>query len=503
MDGVTEEAAQIGLDLDLIDLHQHRIKEISHQPTFPIVDTCRLDNGGILPLEKLYVRDQGDIADEFTAFVPAAGAASRFFRPLHKITDYLYSRDYNKLRAELLRLKNVGALDWPLLRNVRDLISLNIYAPDSFLDTERSNPAGLIPFPKALHPCVLEDTSFFAVKIAEHRAIGALAGQVYVIPARFTGLFTDRVSKHNAEGEVLTMEQGPELSTLRFTANGEPLREKDGALSPVPAGHGVLTSLFARVEKRTGAHSAFIRNIDNVMGTQKEALEVCRKVMRFHHFVLIHIDKIRLDLENKRLDAANTVAREITERVLRRVSPHTDMREGDLWYLLAELFHTDVPITERNPDRLIALYDRPVNTLGQVRNTGKDTGGVPVFIDWQGQKVKICLEMPHMTEGDIKNMISDHHRATHFNPVFVACELNADYVQKDNPFWLLAKKFYRDQNAVYHETLLYETLGNSINCNVIFVEVPRIIFNPHKSMADAAGKRLSDWGIEPDSLVSW
>lgn len=503
MDKVMKEAVSMGLDHDLIDLHRHRITKITNQPVFPIIDTCRLDNGGVLTLEKLYVGDQDDMLEGFTAFVPAAGAASRFFRPLHKVTEYLYSRDYSKLRAELRRLKEIGALDWPLLRNIRDLISLNIYAPDRFLDTERTNPAGLIPSPKALHPCVLEDISFFAVKIEEHRAIGDLAGQAYVVPNGLTEMFAKQVSKHDAEGEVLIMEQGPELSTLRFTVNGEPLQEKEGVLSPVPAGHGVLTSLFARVEKRTRAHSAFIRNIDNIMGTHKEALEVCREFMRFHNFILTHVEKIRSDLEEKRFGNANTTAREIAERILHRVSPHADEVEGDLWYLLAELFHTDMPVSERTPARLVALYNRPVNTLGQVLNTGKDMGGVPVFIDWQGQRVKICLEIPHMTETDVKNIVSDHHKATHFNPVFVACELDTNYVQKDNPFWLLAKKFYRGQDVVYHETLLYETLGNSLNCNVIFVEVPRIIFNPHKSMEDATGKRLKDWGIESESLVSW
>ena len=496
-----EEASWDGLEPDEVELHHRRLTQ-EKPPEFPLIDTCRRDNGGILPLDELFylTEDAADVLQNFISFVPAAGAASRFFRPLDTLSAFLVQGDYEHVRIELQRLKQADTLRLPLFYNVRELIESGGDVSDAKLDEESSSSLGLFPFPKALHPCVLDEYSFLALKIAEHRAIGDLAKQVYVIPHRSSRLFRHRASAHDAFRQTLFFEQRGSLCTVRLLLNGEPYRDSNNCMSVVPAGHGMLTRLFPRVRKSVRAHSAFIRNVDNVMGGAEQPLEVCRSFLRLHHFILTQVVAVRAALRRRQLDKAEAVARDIVISVLRRKPP-----SRALWYVLKELFHTERAVADgaEEVEQLVALYARPVNTLGQVANNGKDVGGVPVFVRWRGKRIKVCLEIPHMHADDVKNFAQDLQRATHFNPVFVACELAADYDVCSSPFWLAARKTYAGEEVMYHETLLYEMLGNSYYCNALFVEVPRGVFNPHKCITDARDKRIEDWHFSHRDMPSW
>lgn len=497
-----EEASWDGLNPKEVELHYHRLTK-EKQPVFPIIDTCRRDNGAILPLDELlYLTDAAsDVFNNFIALVPAAGAASRFLRPFDKLTKLLKEGNYKGVRAELQLLQQAEMLRLPLFYSMRELIKSGSDVSDDVLDEERSSSLGLFPFPKAFHPCVLEDYSFFAFKIAEHRAIGNFKKQVYVIPERSGRLFKSRASAHYAYDNSMFFEQKDDLCTVRLLPDGEPYRDDNHCMSVVPAGHGVLTRLFPRIKAQVKAHSAFIRNIDNVMGGAEQPVEVCRSFLRLHHFILSHVQKIRKALQRDNIDSAEQSAHDIVISVLRRKPP-----SKALWYVQQELFHSDRPnAADADTDRqnLLALYARPVNTLGQVPNSGKDMGGTPVFAKWNGRRIKICLEIPHMRKEDVTNIARNPVRATHFNPVVAACELNAHYDTNASPFWLAAHKTFAGQKVMYHETLFSEVIGNSIYCNTLFVEVPRCIFNPHKCITDARDRRIDDWGFSHRDFSSW
>ncbi len=494
-----EEASWDGLDPEEVELH-HRRLTAEPQPVFPVIDTCRCDNGGILPLDELlYLTDAAvDVLQNFIALVPAAGAASRFLRPLDKLTRLIRKGDYQAVRAELQHLKQAEMLRLPLFYSVRDMIKSGEDVEDATLDEERSSSLGLFPFPKAFHPCVLEDYSFFAFKVAEHRAIGALEKQAFIIPERSGRLFRSRSSAHCIYGDAMFFEQKGDLCTVRLLPDGKPYRDDNHCMSVVPAGHGVLTRLFPRIKAQVKAHSAFIRNIDNVMGGGEQPVEVCRSFLRLHHFIVTHVRKIRNALRREQLDRAEQLAHDIIISVLRRKPP-----ANALWYVLQELFHSERPDADAATDRqnLLTLYARPVNTLGQVPNNGKDVGGTPVFAKWNGHRIKICLEIPHMREEDAANL--NPEQATHFNPVFAACELDARYDTRTSPFWLGARKTFAGQQVMYHETLFSEVIGNSLHCNTLFVEVPRAIFNPHKCVTDAKDRHIDDWGFSHRDFPSW
>lgn len=496
-----EEASWDGLDPEEVELH-HRRLTAEEQPVFPVIDTCRRDNGGILPLDELlYLTDvASDVSKNFIALVPAAGAASRFLRPFDKLARLIRAGDYKGVRTELQLLQKAEMSRLPLFYSMRELIKSGEDVDDATLDEERSSSLGLFPFPKAFHPCVLEDYSFFAFKIAEHRAIGALERQAFIIPERSGRLFRSRASAHYAYDDAMFFEQKGDLCTVRLLPDGTPYRDANHCMSVVPAGHGVLTRLFPHIKAQVKAHSAFIRNIDNVMGGKEQPVEVCRSFLRLHHFIITQVQTIRRALQRGKHDRAEQSAHNIIISVLRRKPP-----ADALWFVLKELFHCERPAADAERDRrnLLALYARPVNTLGQVPNNGKDMGGTPVFAQWQDRRIKICLEIPHMREEDVAHIARDPTRATHFNPVFAACELKASYDTCASPFWLAAHKTFAGQKVMYHETLFSEVIGNSMFCNTLFVEVPRAIFNPHKCITDAKDRCLDDWGFSHGNFNSW
>ncbi len=152
--------------------------------------------------------------------------------------------------------------------------------------------------------------------------------------------------------------------------------------------------------------------------------------------------------------------------------------------------------------------------MGMVAKQKKDFGGGPVFANVTdvGQ-VKLCVEMPHVNAADRKQYFENGGEG-YFNPVLVFFELRThtrpqgDYSQPGRPvlfsdlfddhLWLLTRRDYKGVAVCYHETVLYELIGNSAHTNVVFAQVPRLLFNPHKSYLDTLGKRLEDYGLGSD-----
>jgi hypothetical protein len=88
---------------------------------------------------------------------------------------------------------------------------------------------------------------------------------------------------------------------------------------------------------------------------------------------------------------------------------------------------------------------------------------------------------------DRKRFLEDPKKATHFNPVCVAAEIPENpraYDLEQCPFWILAEKSMLGEPVVYHEIVLYEVIGNSLTANVLFPEISRRLFHPHKTLLD-------------------
>ena len=504
---------QFGLDPRRIELHQKRVSQAIQGEGIPrirVLDTCRLDNHGILKLDDLKPFGLEGDHDGFVGFIPSAGASSRYFAPLARFEWAMEEGHWDEATACLESLKDMGAGEWYLPEGLQQFIN-NPLALKKFQPDDLDRFRALMKVPKALMPCTSSGESFLYLKRREHQAIGLLQGEVYVIPPQYE----QEVEHHLAQFQkdefslrVELLQQGPSLSTIRFDEQGQPLLEKDGQPSIVPAGHGALVQLFPQVkDKFPKAHSLFIRNIDNIMGAGREAVQTTRQFLGAHNQVLSHVQKIRDYFAQKApLEEALACANALLQVVGGgKEVPHAlkDPSLTPFWQVQWQLFQMDPRLIEEvctdcESERasLTYLFSRPVNTMGQVPNRGSDVGGTPVFASIDGAPVKLCLEVPHASEQDRKKFLEDSTKATHFNPVFVASELPSSHQYYDNlhrGLWLLAKKSYMEKPVFYHETVLYEVLGTNRHSNLLFVEVPRVVFNPHKTLMDGQKKCLSDW----------
>jgi hypothetical protein len=486
-------------------------------PQFKIIDTCRLDNGGLVPLAR-YAQKTGERPGKgIAAFVPAAGAASRYSAPLAPLQSALEQGDLGTLRASLGALTASGAEAWPLPPGIKTLLreQATLAAPSQ---ATRDALLQELAQPKALMPCVREGLSFLQLKDLEHACLDGLEGQVFVTPPGMTADFAAAMQRTNDGGRqpsrlpTAYLEQGPQLSTIRFRRDGSPFVEADGGVSVVPAGHGALATLFGDVRRTIPAADAlFIRNIDNVNGTGPAVRAATAAFLTAQRTVLEAFRGVRAALAQNDLRKAAEFADTLSPT--RAAAAHgktlpaglaaaqaslSDVRdpaERRLWEVLLEVAHT-VPPARPDRDLLARLYARPVNLLGQVPNTGKDVGGTPCFVATPQGTVKVSIEVPHASDADRRDFLANPARATHFNPVFACVEIPKDagyYARSNQDFWLLSEKTYRGEAVVYYETVLYELLGNSFLANTIFVEVPRDVFHPHKVLADAAGRSVKDW----------
>src|SRR5688572_10221031 len=101
------ELRELNLDVHDIQIHQQRITEgVKNRDDLfiPIEDTCRLENGGILPPRYLH-QVHREKAHGFVAFVPAAGAASRYFKPLTDLHAALEKQDFPRIAQEHQKLR--------------------------------------------------------------------------------------------------------------------------------------------------------------------------------------------------------------------------------------------------------------------------------------------------------------------------------------------------------------------------------------------------------------
>ena len=159
-------------------------------------------------------------------------------------------------------------------------------------------------------------------------------------------------------------------------------------------------------------------------------------------------------------------------------------------------------------ENLFSILNRPISIFGVVKREPGDQGGGPVFASMpNGNKIKICLEMSHANESDRNEYFGPNGKLNYFNPVLVFFETRTGAGDKtdfqdlfNENFWLLSKRYYQNSTVYYHETALYELIGNSEKTNLVFVEVPRTLFNPHKNFLDSAGKSRKSYGLYLPSL---
>lgn len=528
-DELTAICSRVELDPRVLAKHRARVLVFCSangemEQSFDIQDACRIDNGGIIEsgtdLNHLVARSGLNDRREFIAFTPAAGAASRYLEPLKGITNVVSGGDIDRQGfQDFLALLPEGAADWPLPENLERFIKSG---PDSqFTEQELASLFETVLWPKALYPCNAKGQTYLDAKHLENLAFKSsgipIRAEVFVAPTGRAGLF----SSSAPVGSLMTLprtvlEQSGALNTLRFAVDGSPIIESDGRPSIVAAGHGALVQLFSEVgEKYPEADYLLIRNIDNVIGTRTDSVTAVSDFCRTASAVISAVDVIRAKLgANDAIDddpAYDAFARAVgfLEGLGRGPAPMLAGKHDDaslvstqerLIWIQAHVFHSSeameilshLKATGDYKSELKRLFSRPVNVLGQVPNLGNDVGGTPVFVVRpDGVREKLCIEVVHAQREAVDEILRRPEKATHFNPVFVASELkNLEVYDQEHPYWACVKKRHRGLEVCYHESFLYEILGSSSLSNVVFLEIPRLLFNPHKTLSDAASSRI-------------
>lgn len=530
-----------GLDTEMISVHLARV--LAHIRTeeqsgrgFCIEDTCRIDNGGVIAASSEVASLAADCGVDdrrtFVAFTPAAGAASRYLEPLKGISNLIKGESFD-LQAVKDFSKGLPAAsaDWPLPPELKQIVTGSI--GDTVTRNDVDRVVEMVSWPKALYPCSSLGKSYLDVKRLENLALYAagipVCGEVYVAPEGRSGLFLGSSSRgDSSELPLVVLEQSGALNTLRFMGDGTPVTKKDGELSIVAAGHGALIHLFGDVKRQfPDSDYLLIRNIDNVVGTSAMVVNAANQFCRTASAVISAVESIRSGLDEVHENSSGVGTCSPLGRALKFLEslgspghaqvlgycapqhggkgPGPDPIEDNslfarLTRVLGNVFHANeamdairlgsVPLGK---DSLRRLFSRPVNVMGQVPNSGKDVGGTPVFaVRPDGKREKLCIEVAHVPQDAIDSILKQPEKATHFNPVFVAAELrNLDLYNQENPYWSCVRKQHDGIDVWYQESFLYEILGSSSLANVMFLEIPRILFNPHKTLVDAASSQVS------------
>ena len=227
---IRSQLTSLGMNQEEISKHQERINGVlrhQHQIHLSVVDSCRLDNGGILPAKFL---QSSDSPSGFASFVPAAGAASRYFAPLSPFMKALRTIDETAIATSRDELQDQNLPLWCL----PDIVSQALSTDLSFCLKHRDEILAALAAPKALQTCLPSGESFLEVKERENAELSCVDARIYAVPPGQTARFQDAIPE--AAENLHFIEQGLELSTLRFTETGEVFTDSSGKVSPVPAG---------------------------------------------------------------------------------------------------------------------------------------------------------------------------------------------------------------------------------------------------------------------------
>jgi len=412
-------------------------------------------------------------------FVPASGAASRMFalkndeqrRELcERIEAFAF---FDDLRAAC---EQAGEpISWPLQHDERKQVIRRLLNTPGL--GYAALPKGLLPF----HRVGDSSRTPFEEHLREaarnfHSGEGRCAVHLTVSPEH-RSLFEKLLAELDGPlGEDLDVKfdvgfslQKPSTDTLALDAEGGPLRDDEGRLVLRPGGHGAL------IDNLNDLHAdlVFVKNVDNVLHERLQgptddciqALGGC--LVDTQHEIFEHLEFLDGNPAESRIEEA--------ERFLAAKFPGLagviQQPHGDRRTRIRELLH------------------RPLRVCGMVRNEGEPGGGPFWVQEPDGSTSLQIVESAEVDPDDAAQQDIFRH-STHFNPVFMALALRDhhgepyDLQQSINPDRvILTRKVSHGRSVrVLERPGLWN--GAMANWNTVFVEVPKDVFAPVKTVFD-------------------
>ncbi len=439
-----------------------------------LLRACALGDG-IESLEPTVALDerhlQAAIAGRVTAFIPASGAASRLLAGLEQVDQ----PDLRALKIAALqnpRLRPALAVisDWRSLAAADDLEAGESpqEIADVLLSTYNDIPKALVPFHR--YPGGTR-TPFEEHLIDGARLLADASGAVrqhFTVSVEhlrdFERALAEARTKYEAHFKVRFKTtfsvQDPATDTVALDENGRLVWENQQILFR-PGGHGALLENLSRV----GGDIVFVRNIDNVGTDLTRARGVLWRSM---------LSGLLLALQDR------------VHSLIRKVEKDVPGALEDAQRFLMERFHDSLRDTSDLREGVLERLQRPIRICGMVKNDGQPGGG-PFFVE--GQRGPQIVEQAEIDLDDVEQRVI-WESATHFNPVDMVVGLK-DYLGRP---WDLVR--YADAERVLisdkpHGGGTIRVLehpglwtGGMAHWNSVFVEIPRELFLPVKTLSD-------------------
>ncbi len=479
-------------------------------PFLRLVRPCKIGDG-VKVITKVdqeeYIKIFSSALDEgrVIKFVPASGAATRMFKnqlavltkfenvKLDTIKDLADKGDddckttlkfYDNIYhfAFFNELKKIAEKNE---KNVDELISNGNISEIIRLVTDETglNYANL---PKG---CILFHSYPEGARTAfeEHlvEAMNYSAGTDKVVKVHFTispeheeeikKLFESLFEKYRSKGwkfDVSFSFQSPSTDTISVTIDNKPFRDENGKIVFRPGGHGALLKNLNDLK----ADIISIKNIDNIVPDHlRDETYKYKKILGGYLISLQHkVFNILRMLEKENADGS------LITSTLNFIK---DEFEIDLADKLKQK-----PLQEKQ-QYLFNFLDRPIRVCGMV-NREDHPGGSPFWVKGEnGEMTKQIVETAQVDVSD-PNQFNIFNEGTHFNPVDLASGVK-DYkgnhfnLEKfSNPETGLITQKSKDGKELKALELPGLWNGGMYFWLTVFVEVPKITFNPVKEVND-------------------
>ncbi len=479
-------------------------------PFLKLVKPCTIGDG----VKVITAADQENYIKIFLAaldegrvikFVPASGAATRMFQKQLAILDRFETAKLDRLKdladigdeackATLEFYSNIKR--FAFYNELKKAGDRNKKAIDELIaDDNITEIIRLVTDEKGLNyanlpkGCILFHLYPDGARTAfeEHliEAMNYSAGKGKVVRVHFTispeheteikRLFESLFGKYSSAGwkyDISFSFQSSSTDTVSVTIDNKPFKDENGKIVFRPGGHGALLMNLNDLK----ADIISIKNIDNIVPHHlKDETYKYKKILGG---LLIALQKkvfnfLRM-LENNKADDSLII------KTIKFIKDEFDID-------LAEKLNEKL-INEKH-QYLFDFLNRPIRVCGMVKKEDHP-GGSPFWIkDENGEITKQIVETAQV-DVSVPNQRKIFDEANHFNPVDLACGVK-DYNGKhfnlekfSNPQTGLITKKSKDGKELKALELPGLWNGGMYYWLTVFIEVPKITFNPVKEVND-------------------
>jgi nicotinamide riboside kinase len=462
-------------------------------------------NDGIIKLTKEEFQKYSDYFDtkkdklKLKKFVPASGAASRMFKFLNEflnefdIENESINAYINRKKANNLLIFLAGMEKFPFFKTI-DIKLKEVYSDYDSWQNDKKNyhfikmmldsshfdyankPKAILPFHNYKNHIAtpIEEHIIESVLYASSKGTSNLHFTVSEIHKAQFEMTLNKVkskieSEYNTTIRINFSHQKIATDTIAVDLNNIPFRDSKGKLVFRPGGHGALIENLNSLD----ADIVFIKNIDNVIQNESEAITLYKKglagiLIELHRKIANYLLKLDENSEEEIGEIEIFLDEKLNHKVI------TDFAKYTLDYKITYLKE---------------VLNRPIRVCGMVKNEGEPGGG-PFWVN--DSKGNATLQIVETSQIDLtnENQALIAKSSTHFNPVDLVCAIK-DY--KDLKFDLrkyidVNSGFIVNKNKDEKPLKGYELPGlwNGAMAKwiTVFVEVPLITFNPVKTVND-------------------